>query len=130
MRLFYLIVSLWLCAISCTPAPPQQVAPALLFNSDEITLTLTPGNAPVETLLTLSLKADDLVAVSGELSGIGMYMGVVPLRFSQTAENQWQAEFLLGACSDPDMQWQLMLQLKNKQGKKSTLKHTLQSSWR
>ncbi len=101
----------------------------LLFHSADITLTLTPGHAPVETPLTLSLTADGLAAVTGELSGVTMYMGIVPLRFSQIAENQWQAEFLLGACSDPDMQWQLVLRLQNKQGEKFTIKQMLHSSW-
>ncbi|GAB2914740.1 hypothetical protein [Rheinheimera gaetbuli] len=104
--------------------------PTLVFHSADITLTLTPGHAPVETPLTLSVMANGLAAVTGELSGVTMYMGIVPLRFSQIAENQWQAEFLLGACSDPDMQWQLVLHLQNEQGIKTTLKHTLQSSWR
>ena len=129
MRLFYLIIFLWLCAIGCTPATTQPATPILLFSSENISLTLTPGHAPVETPLTLNLTADDLAAVSGELSGVTMYMGIVPLRFSQIAENQWQAEFLLGACSEPQMQWQLMLLLLNKQGEKFTIKQTLQSSW-
>lgn len=130
MRLFYLLISVWLCAISCTPAPSVEPAANLLLDVDGLRLSVSPGHVPVETVLTLTLRADGLSAVTGELTGVTMYMGTVPLRFSQIAENQWQAEFLLGACSEPDMQWQLMLQLENKHGEKSTLKHTLQSSWR
>ena len=85
---------------------------------------------PVETALTLTLQAEGLISVTGELTGATMYMGTVPLRFSKTAENQWQAEFFLGACSDPAMQWQLLLQLHNSQGGSRRVAQILQSSWR
>ena len=44
--------------------------------------------------------------------------------------DQWQAEFFLGACSDPAMQWQLLLQLHNSQGGSRRVAQILQSSWR
>ncbi|MEH8017708.1 hypothetical protein MN202_10715 [Rheinheimera muenzenbergensis] len=130
MRLFYLLILLALCAISCTPATTAPTSPRQLLHSDGINLTLAPGHAPVETPLTLTLEAEGLTAVSGELTGVNMYMGRVPIRFSQLAANSWQAEFLLGACSEPDMQWQLVLQLQDQQGQNVTLKQTFQSSWR
>lgn len=130
MRLFYLLISVWLCAISCTPAPTVESTSKLLLDDDGIRLTISPGHVPVETALTLTLRADGLIAVTGELTGKSMYMGTVPLRFSKTAENQWQAEFFLGACSDPAMQWQLFLQLHYPQDATLTVSQLLQSSWR
>lgn len=130
MRLFYLLISVWLCAISCTPAPTIEPTSKLLLDYDGIRLAISPGHVPVETVLTLTIRADGLKAVTGELTGKSMYMGTVPLRFSKTSENQWQAEFFLGACSDPAMQWQLLLQLHYPQDVTRTVSHILQSSWR
>ncbi|WP_166839613.1 hypothetical protein [Rheinheimera pleomorphica] len=92
-------------------------------------LQLSPASAPVETPLQLQLSAIGLAKVSAELTGVSMYMGRVPLRFTQQGE-VWQAEFLLGACSDPKMQWQLQLELEFVDGEKRTVKQQFYSSWR
>jgi hypothetical protein len=69
-----------------------------------------------------------LVNVNGELSGVAMYMGKIPLRFSKK-NNSWQAEFLLGACTDPAMLWQIELELHFADGKKRMIKQQFHSSW-
>ncbi|NRQ42501.1 hypothetical protein HRH59_07930 [Rheinheimera sp. YQF-2] len=101
----------------------------MLLDDAGLQLQLTPGNAPVETPLQLQLTAENLAGVSAHISGVSMYMGQIPLRFSQQG-NSWQAEFLLGACSDPDMQWQLELELTFVNGEKRMLIQQFQSSWR
>jgi hypothetical protein len=45
-------------------------------------------------------------------------------------DTAWQAEFLLGACSDPKMLWQVELELTLTDGKKRLLKQQFHSSWR
>lgn len=65
-----------------------------------------------------------------------MYMGRIPLQWRQaeltTASEMsvWTSEFFLGACSDPNMQWQLELWLEYADG--STVLKSVQftSSWR
>lgn len=129
MRLFYPFLLAFICLVGCQPT---ENAPALSLMSENDTgleLYLTPGNAPVETPLQLQLTAENLAGVSAQVSGVSMYMGQIPLRFSQQG-NVWQAEFLLGACSDPDMQWQLELELTFTNGEKRTLIQQFQSSWR
>lgn len=101
----------------------------MLLEDADIQLRLTPGNAPVETPLQLQIIAPQLAAVHAELTGLSMYMGRIPLRFTQQGD-VWQAEFLLGACSDQNMQWQLQLQLEFSDGKKRTIKQQFRSSWR
>ena len=100
----------------------------MLIDDAGVQLSLTPGAAPVEQPLQLVLNADDVIAVTGEVIGVSMYMGRVPLQFSRQ-QNNWQSEFLLGACSDPDMQWQVQLELEYANGEKRTLKQQFQSSW-
>lgn len=128
MRLFYLVL-LAICAVSgCQPADKAPSLSRLLFSEPKLSLQLTPGDAPVETPLQLIVSGEDIAAVTGEISGISMYMGRVPLKFSQH-ESAWQAEFLLGACSDPKMLWQVQLELTLTDGKKRLLKQQFHSSW-
>lgn len=115
--------------VACKPAPRLGDEPPLILIEDaDVQLSLTPGAAPVEQPLLLVLDADDVVAVTGEVIGVSMYMGRVPLQFSRQ-QNIWQSEFLLGACSDPDMQWQLQLEFEYANGEKRTLKQQFHSSW-
>ncbi|KUM53797.1 hypothetical protein [Rheinheimera sp. EpRS3] len=129
MRVFYLFLLLLCCLCACKPPDKVPGSSLTLLNDSTIQLELSPGHAPVETPLLLQLTAADVFSVSGELTGVSMYMGKVPLRFSQH-QGMWQAEFLLGACSDPDMLWQLQLEVQFADGKKRILKQQLQSSWR
>ena len=111
--------------------PVTSISDSVTVLSDrpDVGVLLSPANAPVETPLTLTVNAENVSMLSGELTGVSMFMGRVPLRFNKITENQWQAVFLLGACSDPHMQWQLVLQWQDAQGKNHTLKQQFQSSW-
>lgn len=123
------IFFLWLFAIvSCQPVDITDDSSYLLYSDPELALQLTPGNAPVETPLQLQLSAENVASISGELIGISMYMGRIPLKFSQQQE-VWQTEFLLGACSDPNMLWQLELDVQFKNGEKRKVKQQFKSSW-
>lgn len=129
MPLFYLLFVVLFSLGGCQPAEVAPPASLTLFKDNNILLQLSPASAPVETPLQLQLSATGLAKVSAELTGVSMYMGRVPLRFTQQGE-VWQAEFLLGACSDPKMQWQLQLELEFVDGKKRTVKQQFYSSWR
>ncbi|WP_051219781.1 hypothetical protein [Rheinheimera baltica] len=129
MRLIYLIYLLLFTVIGCKPQQNMHSPALVLVNDTELVLQLDPGNAPVETPLLLKLSVVDVEKVTGELTGVSMYMGRVPLTFSKTNEG-WQAEFLLGACSDPKMVWQLSLELSYTDEKKRSIKQQFQSSWR
>ncbi|HEX5792287.1 MAG TPA: hypothetical protein VFY01_03355 [Rheinheimera sp.] len=128
MRLFYLFFCLLCVVTGCQPAEKAPVSPLTLLTEPSLQLQLTPGHAPVETPLQLQLTAAGVTEVSGELTGVSMYMGRIPLRFVQQGDS-WQADFLLGACSDPDMLWQLQLELHFADGQKRMLKQQFHSSW-
>lgn len=97
----------------------------------DIQLVISPGQIPVETLLRLRLRSEQsLQNVSAEITGVSMYMGKIPLRFVfDSATGLWVSDFMLGACSDPKMTWQLKLQLTDSNGKVRQLSTELQSSW-
>lgn len=61
-----------------------------------------------------------------------MYMGRIPLhwrKLSDTDSVVWQAEFLLGACTDPHMRWQLQLTLLLPDGSSELQFVEFSSSW-
>lgn len=128
MRLVFLLFTILISNSACQPANTRANTTLTLLEDADIQVRLTPANAPVETPLQLQIIAPKLLAVYGELTGVSMYMGRIPLRFTQQGE-VWQAEFLLGACSDPNMQWQLYLQLEFSDDKKRTIKQQFHSSW-
>jgi len=128
MRVFYLFLLLLCCLVACKPPDIVPVSSLTVFKDNTLQLQLSPGHAPVETPLMLQLNGSNVINVSGELSGVSMYMGKVPLRFSQH-KGIWQAEFLLGACSDPDMLWQLQLEIQFADGQTRKLTQQFHSSW-
>ncbi|KKO46655.1 hypothetical protein WG68_05060 [Arsukibacterium ikkense] len=120
---------------ACQPAPVDHSS-HLLFQRDTILLSLSPASAPVETPLILRISSGLAIeAISADVAGVNMFMGRIPLRFQKLTTQkgdeaeQWQAEFLLGACSDPAMLWQLNVTLQFADGTKLILNERFSSSW-
>ncbi len=67
---------------------------------------------PFETPVTLYLKLPENVAiVASEIVGESMYMGRIPVFWSQPEGSDYQqADVYLGACTDPQMVWALRIQ--------------------
>lgn len=136
LRRLVLLMGLLVAVSGCQPKP-QDTSQAILLQNAAFLLQISPGAIPVETALTLRLTPQEpLVQVSAEIQGVSMYMGRIPLQWRQadtTAEAKtttWTAEFFLGACSDPQMQWQLQLWLEYPDGRKVPYQVPFQSSWR
>ena len=98
---------------------------------DDVQLQISPGNIPIETLLTMQLKSSgQFQQVSAELTGVNMYMGRIPLQFRYNAPDaRWEADFMLGACAEPKMIWKLTMTLIDMQGNSRQLVTEFQSSW-
>lgn len=129
MRLFYLISFCLVVLCACQPPIKSADTTRLLFSKPGVSLHVSPARLTVETPITFTLNGADIKSVQAELTGVNMYMGRVPVKFSQTAGSEWQAVFLLGACSEPDMKWQLVLQLTDIRGNKRQLSEILQVYW-
>ncbi|WP_318969606.1 hypothetical protein [Arsukibacterium sp.] len=119
----------------CQPKPAENSV-RVLQQQAGLLLTLSPASAPVESPLLLTLQSEQPVnVISAELSGVSMYMGRIPLHFQKLNTplpgdtEQWQAEFLLGACSDQAMLWQLNLTLLLSDGRKLSINEQFRSSW-
>ncbi len=112
----------------------QSASPQLAkfqIQLENIQLSISPGQIPVETLLQLQLQSKQpLKQVTAEIVGVSMYMGRIPLRFTfDDNSGLWRSDFMLGACSDPNMIWQLRIQLTDTSGKVNQLNTEFQSSW-
>lgn len=129
MLRFYPLLLLLLTLSACSPERVVSSNSTTVYQDGPVTVQLSPADAPVETPLILIVIADDISAVSGNITGVSMYMGRIPLRFSRASEG-FAADFLLGACTDPKMLWQLELEILYRDGKKHTVKHQFHSSWR
>ncbi len=112
--------------------PSTVIVPDRTILLEGVTLKISPGQIPVETLLKLHLQSEQpLQQISAELTGVSMYMGRIPLRFIQdSTTGLWQTEFMLGACADPKMIWRLTLTLTDVAGQTRQLVTEFQSSWR
>lgn len=95
---------------------PQSLDNQCLFD-------LSPGLAvwmvsddpgmPIEQGVQLQLISNQpLQQVEGEIRGVSMYMGRLPVVWQAVDEAHWQADVYLGACTDPHMQWELRLKIK------------------
>tara|TARA_R110002126_G_scaffold38993_2_gene115986 strand:+ start:819 stop:1226 length:408 start_codon:yes stop_codon:yes gene_type:complete len=132
------VLTLCLCLlllVACQPKPADNSVRVLLQGS-EWQLLIAPASIPVETPLRLTLVSQHPVEViSAELTAVSMYMGLIPLRFQKLStptmdgSEHWQSEFLLGACSDPAMVWQLNLTVLLADGRKLSINEQFNSSW-
>lgn len=126
LLLFFLLVS------GCRPAA-NDTSQAVLLQTASLSLTVSPAPIPVETPLRLVLESSfDIQAVSAEVRGLSMYMGRIPLHWRKldaTTGSRWQTELLLGACTDPQMRWQLILTLTLADGSEQLIMQEFTSSW-
>lgn len=81
-----------------------------------VILRYAPAPLRAERLLSVNVDLRQLQPlpersvqhVKGVLRGINFDMGVMPLVF-QPDGALWRSEFMLGACTEPQMQWELQL---------------------
>lgn len=128
MKIVFGCVLLMLAA--CSPQEASKTATARQVQLKTFTLSYLPGDMPVETPLLLQLDTGNhqISAVTGRIRGKTMYMGEIPLRF-EPKQQQWLAELMLGACTEPKMQWQLELEVTYQSGEKITLQDVFYSRW-
>ncbi len=77
--------------------------------------------APFEVFM--DAQNPELEIMSAWLEGKTMYMGKIPVFFSRQHGSLWSSEVMVGACSDPVMEWQLTVELgsgaRSKEGDKT-----------
>jgi len=63
--------------------------------------------------LTVTLP-EGLQIDSAYIEGVNMFMGKIPVPLKAEGSRQWRGWFMLGACSEPTMQWQMVITIKNR----------------
>jgi len=100
------------------------------FSSGSVVWFSSDPAMPVETLLELHvLIPENLTIVRSDIVGVSMYMGRIPLQWSPVSSGLWQADLLIGACTDPNMLWMLRIEFVNPQGARQTKEIPFHSSW-
>lgn len=118
--------------LGCSEPNPTESAPPLQLHQDQhLRVSLSPAKAPVEQLLTWTVELTAGWQIKqAQVVGLSMSMGVVPLLFQPTSgSQQFQAEMVLGACSQRTMQWQLQLTLLDPSHVEKQLLLPFYSSW-
>jgi len=108
----------------CQPAAESDSERVVAL--DQYQLIYKPAEQKPETLLTISVKDPTIRSVRGEIVGLDMSMGKVPLFFSKAEDGAFIAQFLLGVCTDPKMFWQVKLVITDQQGVSKELQDKFQ----
>jgi len=127
-RIFYvfaLLVASWLAG--CAPEPAPDLLAQKIVPFEQYRLVYTPGQLPPETLLQLAVDGEAIQSVRGEIVGLDMSMGKIPLFFQKDEKGQFVAQFLLGVCSEPDMFWQVRLKITDTAGKEREITDKFQA---
>lgn len=132
MRLLVLAFYL-LCLASCSEEKPLQQHDVLQLHKDkQVSVSLSPADAPVEEILNWTIELSEGWQIKqAEVTGLSMSMGTIPLLFKAVAEKPalYSTEMVLGACSQPRMQWQLQLKLHHATQGDKLLLLPFYSSW-
>ncbi len=132
MRLVALTFYL-LCFMGCTQQKQPERHEVLQLHQDEITkVSLSPAKAPVEEVLNWTIElAEGWQVKQAEVTGLSMSMGTIPLLFKAEdgKPGLYSTEMVLGACSQPRMQWQLQLRLLHATEGEKVLLLPFYSSW-
>lgn len=100
------------------------------FSSGAVVWFSSDPTMPVETRLTLQVAIpEDLTIVRSDVVGVSMYMGRIPLQWSPVSNGTWQADLMIGACTDPNMLWMLRIEFENPHGARQTKEIPFRSSW-
>lgn len=132
MRFFVLAFYLF-CLAACSEQKPQSQSEVLQLHQDQnVSVSLSPAAVPVEEILNWTIKlADGWQIKRAEVTGLSMSMGTIPLVFKAVAGQSqlYSTEMVLGACSQPRMQWQLQLTLLHATKGEQLLLLPFYSSW-
>ena len=127
------VCALLLLLTSCVDSSKKDDRAQVPFQAQvgEFTLQFLPGHLPVETLIGLSFESTEpLQSIKVVISGVGMYMGSIPVLLKPDGElKRWQGEFMLGACTDPQMKWRITFDIVTAQGQQRREYFEFQSSF-
>lgn len=89
------------------------------FDSQHLDLHISFLDAPIieeELFISFEISQGNQIK-SAWIEGINMYMGKTPIIFEdEKSKDKLKGVTFLGSCSEPKMQWQLLVEVKDKAG--------------
>ncbi|MBU2976863.1 hypothetical protein [Alteromonas sp. C1M14] len=90
---------------------------------DDLSCELAVGTTSLKATFSTIPEAEETITVQFSLDpqyeiesvwieGINMYMGKIPVLVEEMSPGQWSGWFMLGSCSEPQMQWQMLMHIK------------------
>ena len=73
--------------------------------------------SPLQTAEKVDVRiflASDEQVNDAWVEGVNMYMGKTPVRVESHKEDRWSGWFMLGACMEPKMKWQMVVNIKDR----------------
>ncbi|MCF2909054.1 hypothetical protein L1285_12065 [Pseudoalteromonas sp. DL2-H2.2] len=95
-------------SLNCVAASPCVDGEMLLWSATE---KLRP-ESPFE--LYFNTQAPGVKLKAAWLEGVTMYMGKIPVFFEQQGSSLWSAQVMVGACSEPVMEWRMTVETVNR----------------
>ena len=81
-----------------------------------VSFSLNPPHAPSEKPLTVTLSASAAIEnVQMHIEGRDMFMGIIPVSLSASANNQFTGSLIFGSCSSDYMVWRVFVSFDYKQ---------------
>lgn len=123
---FFLLLVLLCCGQACTPQA-EVAGSQRLVKKGTVELVYQQARMLTETPLELQVHTPNGWQLQkATLIGLSMDMPIMPLFFNQAVgtskqTTSWQTQFLLGACADDQMTWQLELLFKDEAGTEQRL---------
>ncbi|MDK1286133.1 hypothetical protein [Pseudoalteromonas umbrosa] len=100
---------------NCSEVSPCRVSPSTQF-------WLSKKQIRAEEPFVIFVKAQaDIDLNNAYIEGVSMYMGKIPIEFTQIEVGLWQAEVMVGACNLAEMQWQVLVPSLNRFGSSNPL---------
>ncbi len=121
-----LLILVLICCQACTPQS-QAGDSQRLVKKGAVELIYQPARLVTEAPLALDIHTPvGWQLHKATLTGLSMDMPMMPLFFTKTSGPalntvNWQSQFLLGACADAQMTWQLELVFKDETGAEQRL---------
>ena len=101
-------------SIACSRVSRQLLAEQKIdLHQQKAYLWMPQSPLPIEQSVTLRLQLPaEVIPQLSVVEGLNMYMGKIPVQW-QAKNGEWHAQLLIGACTEPRMDWQLTIPLEH-----------------
>ncbi|TAP40821.1 hypothetical protein EYS00_06835 [Alteromonas sp. KUL49] len=87
----------------------------LLIEGQKITASFSQHPEVEESVTLVFNGLNGMAPESAWIEGVNMYMGKIPVLLTESGNDQWSGWFMLGSCSEPQMQWRIQLNITGKE---------------